>query len=88
MIVGSMIFIISFLGCCGALRESSCLILTFSVFLMLVFITEIGIGVAGYIKHAELPGILERHFNRTLEDYTTSIEAQQAWSLVQGELQW
>jgi CD63 antigen len=86
MIVGSMIFIISFLGCCGALRESSWMILTFSVFLMLIFLTEIGIGIAGYIKHGELPAILERQFNKTLEDYANSVDAQRAWSLVQGEL--
>lgn len=88
MVIGSLIFVISFLGCCGALKESSCLILTFSVFLAIVFITEIGIGVVGYVKHAELKDILENHFNRTMDDYTTSIEAQHAWALVQGELQW
>lgn len=87
MSVGSLIFVISFFGCCGALRESSWMILTFSVFLTLVFVTEIGIGVAGYIKHGELPGILEKQFNKTMEDYTNSVEAQHAWSLVQGELE-
>lgn len=88
MIIGTLIFVISFLGCCGALKESSCLILTFSVFLMIVFIAEIGIGVAGYVKHSELRDILEKQFNRTMEDYTVSTDAQHAWSLVQSELQW
>lgn len=88
MIVGSLIFIISFLGCCGALRESSWMICTFSIFLTLVFIAEIGIGIAGYAKHAELQGILEKQFNNTLDEYTHSIEAQRAWSLVQSEMEW
>lgn len=88
MIVGSLIFIISFLGCCGALRESSCMIMTFSVFLLLIFLTELGIGIAGYAKHSELRSILENRFNKTLEDYETSTEAQRAWSLLQGELEW
>lgn len=87
MIVGSMIFVISFLGCCGALRESSWMILTFSVFLMIIFVTEIGVGVAGYIKHGELPGILEKQFNKTMDDYANDVDAQHAWSLVQGELE-
>jgi len=87
IIVGSLIFIVSFLGCCGALRESSWMILTFSVFLLMIFFTEIGIGIAGYIKHAELPSILENRFNKTLDDYTNSIESQHAWSLVQGEME-
>lgn len=87
MAVGTMIFVISFIGCCGALRESSWMILTFSVFLLVIFVTEIGIGVAGYIKHGELPGILEKQFNKTLDDYANSVEAQHAWSLLQGELE-
>ena len=88
IIVGSLIFTISFLGCCGALRESSWMICTFSVFLTLVFIVEIAIGIAGYIKHAELQGILEQQFNKTMDDFANSIEAQHAWSLVQGEMEW
>lgn len=87
IIVGTLIFVISFLGCCGALRESSWMILTFSVFLLLIFLTEFGIGIAGYIKHGELPAILERQFNRTMDDYANSVEAQHAWSLLQGELE-
>lgn len=87
VIIGSMVFIISFLGCCGALRESSWMIMTFSVFLVIVFIAEIGVGIAGYIKHGELPGILENQFNKTMDDYTNSVEAQRAWSLVQGEME-
>lgn len=63
------------------------MILTFSVFLFLIFITEIGIGIAGYIKHGELPAILESQFNKTMDDYANSVEAQHAWSLVQGELE-
>ena len=58
----------------------------FSVFLVIVFLVEIGIGIAGYLKHDELPGILEAGFNNTMNDYTSSIEAQHAWALVQGEL--
>jgi CD63 antigen len=88
MIVGSFIFIISFLGCCGALRESSWMICTFSFFLTLVFIAEIGIGIAGYVKHAELHSILEQQFNKTLDEFANSIDAQHAWSLVQSEMEW
>lgn len=88
MIVGSLIFVISFLGCCGALRESSWMICTFSIFLTLIFIAEIAIGIAGYIKHAELRGVLEQQFNKTMDDYANSIEAQHAWSLVQSEMEW
>lgn len=70
-----------------AITITFCFVLfQFSVFLVIVFLVEIGIGIAGYLKHDELPAILESGFNKTLEDYTSSIEAQHAWALVQGEL--
>lgn len=47
---------------------------------------EIGIGIAGYVKHGELEGILEKGFNKTLENYNKSTDAQHAWALVQGEV--
>lgn len=55
---------------------------------MLIFIAEIAIGITGYVKHAELKGVLEHQFNKTLDEYANSIEAQHAWSLVQSEMEW
>lgn len=33
MAIGAIVFIIAFLGCCGAIKESSCMVLTVSAFL-------------------------------------------------------
>uniref|UniRef100_A0A1L8DK60 Tetraspanin n=2 Tax=Nyssomyia neivai TaxID=330878 RepID=A0A1L8DK60_9DIPT len=86
IIVGSVIFIISSFGCCGALKENSCMVLTFSVFLIVIFLLEFGIGIAGYVKHGQLEEILEKGFNSTLHNYDKSIDSQHAWRLIQSEL--
>lgn len=57
----------------------------FSILLVLIFLTEIGVGIAGYIKHSELPGILDSQFNKTLETYKTDADAKQSWNLIQEE---
>uniref|UniRef100_U5EVW1 Tetraspanin n=1 Tax=Corethrella appendiculata TaxID=1370023 RepID=U5EVW1_9DIPT len=87
IVIGAIVFIVAFFGCCGAAKESSCMILTFSIFLILIFLAEVGIGVAGYLKHRELKGILTKGFNNTLADYEHNIEAQRAWNLVQTEME-
>jgi len=84
MVVGGVVFVIAFLGCCGAVRESSCMVLTFSVCLIVIFLFEIGIGIAGYSKHDHLREILEKGFNHTLSDYKSN---EEAWKLVQSELE-
>uniref|UniRef100_A0A8D8AXP5 Tetraspanin n=1 Tax=Culex pipiens TaxID=7175 RepID=A0A8D8AXP5_CULPI len=86
IVIGSVIFVVACFGCCGAAKESPCMIITFSVFLGLVFLAEIGIGVAGYYKHEELSGVLEKGFNETLDNYSNSLPAQEAWNLVQSEM--
>jgi len=50
MVVGSIIFVIAFFGCCGAIRESHCMIITFAVFLLVILIAEIAIGIVIFVK--------------------------------------
>ncbi|XP_063701701.1 CD63 antigen-like [Culicoides brevitarsis] len=85
IVVGAVVFVIAFFGCCSAIKESSCMILTFSILLVLIFLTEIGVGIAGYIKHSELDGILGEQFNTTLKEYMTDPDAQQSWNSIQKE---
>ncbi|XP_003966436.2 tetraspanin 35 isoform X1 [Takifugu rubripes] len=39
--LGSVLLIIGFLGCCGAMRQSKCMLLTFFIIILLVFIAEV-----------------------------------------------
>ncbi|GFG28272.1 hypothetical protein Cfor_07896 [Coptotermes formosanus] len=50
IVVGSIVFIIAFYGCCGAIRESHCMIVTFAVFLLVILIVEIAIGIVAFVN--------------------------------------
>ncbi|XP_052409370.1 tetraspanin 35 [Carassius gibelio] len=39
--VGAVLLILGFLGCCGAIRESRCMLLLFFIIILLVFIAEV-----------------------------------------------
>ncbi|XP_048870127.1 tetraspanin-1-like [Brienomyrus brachyistius] len=39
--VGSVLVLLGFLGCCGAIRKSPCMLLTFFIIVLLVFIAEV-----------------------------------------------
>ena len=47
--VGVIVFIIAFLGCCGAIKEHYCMVTTFAVFVVIIFILEIVAGVLGLV---------------------------------------
>ncbi len=48
VVVGCIIFFITFFGCCGAIKEHHCMTLTFAVILSLILIIEIGAGISSY----------------------------------------
>uniref|UniRef100_A0A0B7BUQ1 Tetraspanin n=1 Tax=Arion vulgaris TaxID=1028688 RepID=A0A0B7BUQ1_9EUPU len=45
MVIGFLIMLIGFLGCCGAVRESQCLLATFFIFLFIIFAILLGFGI-------------------------------------------
>ncbi|XP_062243179.1 tetraspanin 34a [Platichthys flesus] len=39
--VGAVLLVIGFLGCCGAMKESRCMLLTFFIIVLIIFIIEV-----------------------------------------------
>ena len=44
MIVGGVIFLVAFMGCCGAWKESKCLIYTYAFFLAIILVAQVMIN--------------------------------------------
>lgn len=55
----------------------------FSLLLLVIILTELGIGVYSYTKTGELSNALDRGFNKTLQHYK---ENEKVWDMVQTEL--
>lgn len=64
IIVGVIVFVIGFLGCCGAIRENYCMVSTFAVLLGIIFILEIVAGALGFAYRKKV----ENHVNDSLKD--------------------
>lgn len=48
IVVGAIVFVIGFLGCCGAIKENYCMVTTFAVLLAIIFLLEIVAGALGF----------------------------------------
>ncbi|KYM78525.1 Tetraspanin-17 [Atta colombica] len=48
-VAGTVTFIIGFTGCVGALRENTCLLAAYAIFLALLLLMEMTVGVLGFI---------------------------------------
>ena len=62
--VGSIIMILGFLGCCGAIKESRCMLLLFFIGLLLILILQVTGGILGAVYKPQL----EEGFNLVITE--------------------
>ncbi|CAD7015438.1 23 kDa integral membrane protein [Ceratitis capitata] len=53
IILGCIIFVISFFGCCGAIRENSCCMTMYAVFMFILFCLQVALVVWVFVQRAE-----------------------------------
>lgn len=83
--IGAIIFFIAFFGCCGAVRENYCMIVTFTSLLAIVFILELAGGISGYVLRARASTIIQTKMVDTMEDYQNSTEIAAVWDKLQRD---
>ena len=49
IVVGSIVFLTGFLGCCGAFKESPCMLTTYAVILIILLIMEVVAGILAVV---------------------------------------
>jgi len=64
IVAGSIVTFIAFMGCCGAKKESECLLFTYAVCLVVVFTIELGAGIYAYTK----TDYMKNNVAKTIED--------------------
>ncbi|XP_055335972.1 CD63 antigen-like [Paramacrobiotus metropolitanus] len=68
--VGIVISVVSFLGCCGAMKSHLCFIVTFSIFLGVLFILEISGAIAAYVERNEIQSYLTGFMTESINNNT------------------
>ncbi|XP_074853637.1 tetraspanin-18 [Carettochelys insculpta] len=64
--MGAMLFLLGFLGCCGAVRENKCLLLFFFMFILLIFLAELSAAILAFIFRENLT---REFFTKELKKY-------------------
>lgn len=72
IVVGCFITIICFLGCCGAVKESTWMLKLFAFFVLVFILAEISLGITAYVKRDSIAGFVE---NSWIELYETDKDA-------------
>ncbi|XP_054844912.1 tetraspanin-8 [Eublepharis macularius] len=56
--VGSIIMVLGFLGCCGAMKESQCMLLLFFIGLLLILLLQVVSGILGAVYKSKVEGAI------------------------------
>ncbi|GLG96327.1 Tetraspanin [Gryllus bimaculatus] len=83
--VGSIIFIIAFFGCCGAIKENNCMLITYAILLLTIFTVQLAAGICGYIYRHEVKRGAEKEIIKSMDNYNSDVEIRDAWNILQSD---
>ena len=66
---GGLMFIITFSGCLGALRENTCLLYFYAGIIIFLLILEIVCGIVGFVNSAKLEETVDEKLRTAIEFY-------------------
>ncbi|XP_016327155.1 tetraspanin-33 [Sinocyclocheilus anshuiensis] len=76
MIVGILMFFITFCGCVGSLRENICLLQTFCIILTIIFLLQLVAGVLGFVFSDKARGKVTEMVDNAIKHYRDDIDLQ------------
>lgn len=86
--VGAAIFLTSFLGCCGSIKESACLLSLFFTVVLLFFIGEIVLGFFIYFQEESVHEVVSYTVQQTVtEKYLNNTVTIKVWDIIQSQLE-
>ncbi|XP_003399497.1 CD63 antigen isoform X2 [Bombus terrestris] len=88
IVIGSIIFIISFFGCCGAIRESHCMTITFASFLLFILIVQVAVAVYVFVvvKNNDDKINITESYDKLFNNYSVDKDSREVVDLVQSSL--
>ncbi|CAH2243628.1 23 kDa integral membrane protein-like [Pararge aegeria] len=54
IVIGCIVFVVAFFGCCGAIRESNCMLITYAIFMIVLMVLKITLATLIFVKQDAL----------------------------------
>lgn len=85
---GLLVLLFGFFGCCGAVKESRCLLGTYFAFLFLILACELAIGIFAVISQDKIMSEMTGNLNNALkQDYGKKTHVTTAFDWAQTKMQ-
>ncbi|XP_012497480.1 PREDICTED: tetraspanin-8 [Propithecus coquereli] len=85
--VGAIIMILGFLGCCGAIKESRCMLLLFFIGLLLILLLQVVAGILGATFKSQYEHILNETLYENVKYLSSTDDNAKAFQQALAEFQ-
>lgn len=79
---GSLVMLVGFFGCCGAVRESQCLLGSFFACLLIIFGAEVAAGVFGFLNKDKIIQDVQSFYKTSYDENTNGTMIQNSYHKV------
>jgi len=88
IVLGAIIMIVAFFGCCGACTENACMMYTYGTLLALILIALIGVTVTIVVYKDDVEKIVKDNMNLSMKNYNnaTAGGVKETWDLLQKDV--
>jgi CD63 antigen len=71
IVVGVFLFLVAFFGCCGALKEHYCMLMTYSGIVGFIMLLQFAGGIAALVQKNQVENWVQQNFQMYVSNYTT-----------------
>ncbi|XP_055010642.1 tetraspanin-18-like [Boleophthalmus pectinirostris] len=86
--LGSLLFLLGFLGCCGSIRENKCLLLFFFMLILFIFLSELAAAVLAFLFREHMTReFFTRELKRHYQGHNKSDVFTSTWNAVMSSFE-
>ncbi|XP_059843557.1 CD9 molecule a [Hypanus sabinus] len=79
---GALMTVVGFLGCCGAIQESTCMLGCFFMFLLVIFAVEIAAGIWGFLNKDKVTNEVRELYSSLYTQYVVHKDKSKEAALI------
>ncbi|XP_037086800.1 CD151 antigen-like [Pollicipes pollicipes] len=83
---GAIVSLVAFLGCLGAVKEIRCMLLTYFIILLVLFVVLLVGGILGYVFNERVEDTITTKMTAELDEYSTKQGIKDAWDAAQSQM--
>jgi len=87
IIIGALMLVVTFFGCCGACTENPCMMYTYGTMLALILLSLIGVAITVYVFRGDAREVITKAMKDSLKNYKKEDHkgVTETWDIMQSD---